>query len=86
MFIDLRKLAARSSRYRAAGGYDGASRLARITQAFTRVRGRGIANTLLNRLETHRPRVSENPKLWCAMITTLCWAYVNVWGMVFLTP
>lgn len=69
------------------GGYDGHRGSAYYLGVHPEFRGRGIANALLNRLEKNSsPVVVQKSKLWCVMITTLCWACMNVWGMSILTP
>lgn len=69
------------------GGYDGHRGSAYYLGVHPEFRGRGIANALLNRLEKKLiARGVRKSKLWCAMITTLCWACMNVWGMSILTP
>lgn len=69
------------------GGYDGHRGSAYYLGVHPEFRGRGIANALLNRLEKNSsPVVARKSKLWCVMITTLCWACMNVWGMSILTP
>ncbi len=69
------------------GGYDGHRGSAYYLGVHPEFRGRGIANALLNRLEKNSsPAGVRKSKLWCVMITTLCWACMNVWGMSILTP
>ncbi|EHC84963.1 Acetyltransferase YpeA [Salmonella enterica subsp. enterica serovar Rubislaw str. A4-653] len=80
------------------GGYDGHRGSAYYLGVHPEFRGRGIANALLNRLEKNSSLAAQfqeknsslagvrKSKLWCVMITTLCWACMNVWGMSILTP
>lgn len=69
------------------GGYDGHRGSAYYLGVHPEFRGRGIANALLNRLEKNSSPVAvRKSKLWCVMITTLCWVCMNVWGMSILTP
>ncbi len=68
------------------GGYDGHRGSAYYT-AFTRSSaGAALRMRCLTGWKNSSLAGVRKSKLWCAMITTLCWACMNVWGMSILTP
>lgn len=70
------------------GGYDAGIAARRITWAFTRSSaGAALRMRCLTGWKKNSSLAGvRKSKLWCAMITTLCWACMNVWGMSILTP
>lgn len=68
------------------GGYDGHRGSAYYLGVHPEFAGAALRmRCLTGWKKTHR-RGCPKIKLWCAMITTLCWACMNVWGMSILTP
>lgn len=69
------------------GGYDGHRGSAYYLGVHPEFRGRGIAMRCLTGWKKNSSLAGvRKSKLWCVMITTLCWACMNVWGMSILTP
>lgn len=69
------------------GGYDGHRGSAYYLGVHPEFRGRGMRMRCLTGWKKNSsPAGVRKSKLWCVMITTLCWACMNVWGMSILTP